>query len=87
MSCTDLSFEVGQCVEKICHCLNMDDVHPGTRLSDAKAAASKKKPAPSDAEPQPQNRLAADIPEPSQPWPRKPVISSSQETFVPLLDL
>lgn len=87
MTCADLSFEMGQCVEKICHCLNANDVQPGTRLSDAKASASKKKQATSNAAPQPHYRTAPEIQEPRQPQESKRMISSSQQTYVPLLEL
>lgn len=88
VSCTGLSFDMGQCVEQVCHCLNMNDVQPGTRLSDARASASKQKGA--NAAVQPQRRIAPDgrgHPQQSQQELGKRVIGSSQETYVPLLDL
>ncbi|XP_037525777.1 uncharacterized protein LOC119402777 isoform X1 [Rhipicephalus sanguineus] len=88
VSCTGLSFDMGQCVEQICHCLNMNDVQPGTRLSDARAAASKQMGA--NAAVQPQHRIAPDgrgHPQQPQQELAKRVIGSSQETYVPLLDL
>lgn len=78
VSCTGLSFEHGQCVEQVCHCLNPEDMYPGTRLSDAKAAATKQKAAgKTDGKTGPDGRLL----------PQQRVIASSQETYVPLLDL
>ncbi|XP_075530231.1 uncharacterized protein LOC142563545 isoform X1 [Dermacentor variabilis] len=86
VSCTGVSFDMGHCVEQVCHCLNMNGEQPGTRLSEAKAAASKQK-APSGAA-QPELRVAVDGGgHRKQPQHRKRVIGSSQETYVPLLDL
>ncbi|KAL1454745.1 hypothetical protein MTO96_006268 [Rhipicephalus appendiculatus] len=58
VSCSGLSFDMGQCVEQVCHCLNMNDVQPGTRLNDARAAASKQKGM--SAVVQPERRIAPD---------------------------
>lgn len=86
VSCTGLSFDMGHCVEQICHCLNMNGVQPGTRLSDAKAAASKQNAM--SAVVQPERRVAVDGRGFRKQQPhRKRVIGSSQETYVPLLDL
>lgn len=88
VSCVGLSFDMGQCVEQICHCLNMNGEQPGTRLNDARAAASKKKGASSAV--QPERRIAPDVlghPQQPQQHLGKRVISSSQETFTPLLHL
>ncbi|XP_037581447.1 uncharacterized protein LOC119464515 isoform X2 [Dermacentor silvarum] len=86
VSCTGLSFDMGHCVEQICHCLNMNGVQPGTRLSDAKAAASKQNAM--SAAVQPERRVAVDGRGFRKQQPhRKRVIGSSQETYVPLLDL
>lgn len=74
---TDLTYDIGQCVGGICHCLNMNGAQPGTRLRDAKQRARHNR------KPDTQRHVGRSLVEKKEP---EEVPSSVQETWISLLN-